>query len=212
MSELKQNLKDLVIKGIDAIGNTASSLKSSTKQKVNELALRSRRNDILEAFGEKAYEAWKNGAELPEELTGDLKEVLALDQELEQLKDNRNGSDDPEECPEAKEEAEETAEPEEMIQPEEADDPEEPEGPEEPEKKIPVIEVPKAEDHPVKDIPLSDAIDQLFGNKPQMEEMAGKINSSLDEMGKQLLQFSNDFGKNLSDMADELMGQKDQKD
>ena len=209
MSELKQNLKDLVIKGIDAIGNTASSLKSSTKQKVNELALRSRRNDILEAFGEKAYEAWKNGAELPEELTGDLKEVLALDQELEQLKDNLNGNDDPEECQEPKEEAEEPAEAEETIHPEEPDDPEEPE---EPEREIPVIEVPKAEDHPVKDIPLSDAIDQLFGNKPQMEEMAGKINSSLDEMGKQLLQFSNDFGQKISDMADELMKDNDHRE
>ena len=52
---------------------------------------------------------------------------------------------------------------------------------------------------------MSDAIDQLFGEKPQMDEMAGKINSSLDEMGKQLLQFSNDFGNKLSDMADDIM-------
>ena len=204
MSELKQNLKDLVIKGIDAIGNTASSLASSTKQKVNELALKGRRNEILEGFGEKAYEAWKNGAELPEELTGDLREVLALDQELEQLKDSRENSEDPAE-PAESEETEKAEEP------EEAEEPAAPEEAEEPEGRIPVIEVPKAEDHPAKDIPLSDAIDQLFGSKPQMEEMAGKINSSLDEMGKQLLQFSNDFGKKISDMADELMNDDDQK-
>ena len=199
MPELKQNLKDLVIKGIDAIGNTASSLASSTKQKVNELALKGRRNDILEAFAEKAYTAWKNGAELPEELAADLQEVKALDEELEQMKDAYVGNEDP-------------SEPAEPEAPEEPQEEETSEKEQEPESRIPVIEAPRTEEHKPKDIPLSDAIDQLFGEKPQMEEMAGKINSSLDEMGKQLLQFSNDFGKNLSDMADELMGQKDQKD
>ena len=83
MNDLGHNLKELVIRGIDAIGNTASSLASSTRQKVNELSLRGQRNEIMESFGEKAYAAWKNGMELPESLAADLREVMALDEELE---------------------------------------------------------------------------------------------------------------------------------
>ena len=70
---------------------------------------------------------------------------------------------------------------------------------------MPVIETSRTEDDANKRIPLSDAIDNLFSEPPQMNQMADKINSSLDEMGKQLLRFSSDFGKKLSDMADDMM-------
>ena len=36
MSELGQNLKNAVMKGIEAIGNTATSLASNTRQKMEE--------------------------------------------------------------------------------------------------------------------------------------------------------------------------------
>ena len=187
MPELGQNLKEFVMKGIDAIGNTASSLASTTRNKVNEMALKGRRSEILACFGEKAYEAWKNGAELPEELVPELKEVMELDAELGRMKD---ADEDPEENgePEIKEDREKL-----------------------PQTDIPVIQMPEKEENAPKDIPLSDAIDHLFSDTPKMDQMADKINSSLDEMGKQLLQFSSDFGKKISDMADELMNDDDQK-
>lgn len=199
MSELGQNLKDLLMKGIDAIGNTASSLASSTRQKVNEMALRGKRNEILEAFGEKVYEAWKNGIELPEELTRDLREVAALDEELDGLK---SCSDEEDAVA-----GQDTAEPEMMYETEESEASGEAHNPEE--SGIPVIDVPRDEEPVKENTPLSDAIDNLFGNAPELDEMTDKINSSLDEMGKQLVQFSTDFGKQLSDMADDLMGKND---
>ena len=191
MSELGQNLKDLVLKGIDKIGSTASGLASSTKQKVNELALKGKKNEILEALGEKVYEAWKNGAELPEELAADLREVMALDAELEKMnavKDDAEAADDPGE----------TEEPEDPAAPEGSDDAGQTE--------VPVIEIPAEEKAAPKETSVSDAIDNLFGETPQVEEMAGRINSSLDEMGKQLVQFSSDIGKKISEIADEMMG------
>lgn len=194
MSELGQNLKDLVMKGIDAIGNTASNLASNTRQKVNEMALKGKRNEILEAFGEKAYEAWKNGAELPDELTAELREVLELDEELDRIRTAKENDQETEE-PGGTETAQE---PEKTGEKDNTD--------------IPVIDVPRQKETTSTNIPLSDAIDNLFGKAPQMDEMADKINSSLDEMGKQLAQFSSDFGKQLSDMADELMGKNDKND
>ena len=194
MSELGQNLKDLVLKGIDKIGSTASGLASSTKQKVNELALKGKKNEILEALGEKVYEAWKNGAEMPEELAADLREVMALDAELEKMnavKDDAEAADD----------ARETEEPEAPAVPEESDDAGQTD--------VPVIEIPAGEKAAPKETSVSDAIDNLFGETPQVEEMAGRINSSLDEMGKQLVQFSSDIGKKISEIADEMMGNSD---
>ena len=194
MSELGQNLKDLVLKGIDKIGSTASGLASSTKQKVNELALKGKKNEILEALGEKVYEAWKNGAEMPEELAADLREVMALDAELEKMnavKDDAEAADDPGE----------TEEPEDPAVPEEKDDAGQTD--------VPVIEIPAGEKAAPKETSVSDAIDNLFGETPQVEEMAGRINSSLDEMGKQLVQFSSDIGKKISEIADEMMGNSD---
>ena len=185
MPELGQNLKEFVMKGIDAIGNTASSLASSTRNKMNGMALKGKRSEILERFGEKAYEAWKNGAELPDELLSDLREVMELDAEMERMKE-----DDPD--------------PEENREPEITEDTEKTQ-----EADIPVINIPGKEENPPKDIPLSDAIENLFSDTPKMDQMADKINSSLDEMGKQLLQFSSDFGKKLSDMADDIMKDSD---
>lgn len=211
MSEFGQNLKDLVIKGIDAIGNTASSLASSTRHKVNEIALKGKRTEILEALGEKAYEAWKNGTDMPEELAADLREVLALDEELARVRNEPAGKNEESETPlgteAADEKAGETAEPYQPADCGKADPADETRSAE-----IPVIEIPETAEEPEKNEPLCDAIDQLFGKKTEVDEMAGKINSSLDEMGRQLLQFSSDFGKKLSDMADDLMNNNDHPD
>lgn len=196
MPEIGQNLKGLVLKGIDAIGNTAFSLASTTRQKVSGMAMKGKRSDLLEALGEKIYAAWVDGAQFSDEITEILHEIMRLDEELKNL--------------EKDEKAEKDVRSEESTQPEDHANSDtvsefktEPDYVEKPQ--IPVIDVQKTEEEPVKKPLMSDAIDQLFGEKPQMDEMAGKINSSLDEMGKQLLQFSNDFGNKLSDMADDIM-------
>ena len=196
MPEIGQNLKGLVLKGIDAIGNTASSLASTTRQKVSGMAMKGKRSDLLEVLGEKIYAAWVDGTQFSDEITEILHEIMRLDEELKKL--------------EKDEKAEKDVRSEESIQPEDHANSDtvsefitEPDHVEKPQ--IPVIDVQKTEEEPIKKPLMSDAIDQLFGEKPQMDEMAGKINSSLDEMGKQLLQFSNDFGNKLSDMADDIM-------
>ena len=47
---------------------------------------------------------------------------------------------------------------------------------------------------------------------PPVDQLADKVNASLDEMGEQLKKFSDHFGKQLNDMADELLGNSDHKD
>ena len=204
MSELGKNLKELVLKGIDAIGDTASNLAACTRQKMNVLSIQNRKNEILESFGNKAYEAWKNGTVFPDELAADLREVKMLEDELCQMKNAEQCEENPEQAGNEPETQQASC------------DTEEPAGPEHSETgktdDVPVINIPGTEDFRPKDTPLSDAIDNLFSNPPQMDRMADRINTSLDAMGKQLLQFSSDFGKKLSDMADEIMSDNDKKD
>lgn len=208
-----QNLKNLVLKGIDAIGNTASNIASSTKQKVNELSLKNQRSEMMEAFAEKVYQSWKDGLNLPEDLAQDLDSVMKLDNELDQIRDSDKSSDsfvsedsglsdddgmqNPSGCdPEPSQETKMCPDQDRMTS----------------YQHVPVIELPREKEVSQSDTPLSDAIDSLFENKPQMDQMAERINTSLDEMGKQLVQFSSDLGKQISDMADGLMNKSDGND
>ena len=113
--------------------------------------------------------------------------------------------------------AEEPAEPEEPEAPAEPEEPGEPEEPvsapdEDDSAGVPVIDVPETEKPEKIDEPLSSAINSLFEQMPPVDQMADKVNASLDEMGEQLKKFSDHFGKQLNDMADELLGNSDRKD
>ena len=81
MSDFGQNLRELVSKGMEAIGNTASSIASTTRQKVNELNVSARKKELYEALGEQVYIAWLNGEEFPDSMAESLRELLRLDQQ-----------------------------------------------------------------------------------------------------------------------------------
>lgn len=208
MSEFGKNIMDMFTKGMEAIGNTASNIAENTRQKVNEINTGVRKKELYETLGEQTYIAWLNGAEFPDSMTETLRELLQLDRQ--DKTDSETGSPE-------QDSAEEPAEPEE---PEEPAEPEEPEEPEEPvsapgaddSAEIPVIDVPETEKPEKIDEPLSNAINSLFEQMPPVDQLADKVNASLDEMGEQLKKFSDDFGKQLSDMADELLGNSDRKD
>ena len=77
---------------------------------------------------------------------------------------------------------------------------------------IPVIEIPETEKPEKVNEPLSSAINSLFEQIPPVDQLADKVNASLDEMGEQLKKFSDTFGKQLNDMTDELLGKNDHRD
>ena len=54
MAEFGNNLKNIWMKGMEAIGNTASSIASNTRFKVDEMNMVNRRAEILKDFGAKA--------------------------------------------------------------------------------------------------------------------------------------------------------------
>ena len=198
MADIGENIKTFMKKGLEAIESTANSIAETTRQKVDEINLQNRKNEVMCGLSQKLYDLWLQGEKLPESLIPDLEEIVRLDEEIRLSKNvtepenEKQGADEPEIIQEKEIEQKENGIPD-----------------------IPVIEVKKPDEAETNEkeegadpCPFSSAIDDLFKGSDKMDHMAEKVNSSLDEMGENLRKFSQNFGKELSDMADELMGKK----
>ena len=86
MADINSNLKNIWMKGMEAIGRTASSIASNTKYKVDEMNLVNRRREILADFGPRAYALWQKGVSFPEELQASLQELSQLDEKLNDMR------------------------------------------------------------------------------------------------------------------------------
>ena len=205
MSEIGENLKSFLKKGIELIGNKASDLASNAKQKVGEYNLANEKKDLFSAIGSKIYDNYLNGDTVPEGLEEELTRITEIDQELEAIRAEKE---------KAGESAESDAgEPGERVQTEEEVSAEEPAAAEyaaKDDSDVPVIEIEEeAEKDKVGECPLSSAINDLFENMPPVDKMVDKVNSSLDDLGENLRKFSSDFDKKLKDFSDQMMEKDD---
>ena len=89
MADLGKSLKTAWLKGMEAIGNTASNIANNTKTKVQEMNLINRRREILSDFGAQAYEMWQKGETFPEKLAEQLRELSQVDEELNVIRTER---------------------------------------------------------------------------------------------------------------------------
>lgn len=159
MADLGKSLKTAWMKGMEAIGNTASNIASNTKYKVQEMNLINRRREILSDFGAQAYEMWQKGERFPEKLEAQLQELSRVDEELNAIRTERlagvkTDEEAAQEADAAPDETDEAAVPAEeapvtddavptIDMPEAEAVPEEPEVPSEDAHEAPTIEVPE---------------------------------------------------------------------
>ena len=99
MSEIGENLKNLVLKGIEVIGTKANDIASSAKQKVGEFNLANEQKDLFSNIGSKVYELFKQGADLPAELTEELKKAAEIEEKLEGIRAEKETDTDCTEIP-----------------------------------------------------------------------------------------------------------------
>lgn len=85
MANLGINVKTALLKGLEAIGDAASSIGTSAKQKLSEMHLANRRDDLRKAIPDLAMLLWKQGAELPNELVSVLGELSELEEQIAAL-------------------------------------------------------------------------------------------------------------------------------
>ncbi len=86
MTKFVHKVKMAWLKGVEAVGTTASNLASNAKFKVAEINLETRRREVMSEFTQKAYEMWQNGTALPDPLGGMLQQASDLDEELSVLR------------------------------------------------------------------------------------------------------------------------------
>ena len=229
MAEFGSNLKNIWMRGMEAIGNTASNIASNTRFKVDEMNLVNRRGEILKDFGAKAYALWQKGAHFPEELEEQLQELGKIDEQLNDLRaehfagikpqGEKSSSEVPpeteaedEECVNREENGEEPEYASETPEPEmpgdsredieDADRPAEPVVQAEPnEPKIPVIHVETFEEAEPAVSPVSSAINELFERIPSADEAAEKVDRAIDSLGEDLKKYSDSLDEKLEDLS-----------
>ncbi len=198
MADLGSGLKSMFMKGMESIGNAAASIASNTKSKVDEMNMVNRRTEILADFGNRAYGLWLKGESFPPELDSLLKELKDLDERLNDLRAEKYAN--------IKKKAEEKAP---VIQmPPEEEAPEAPaEEPEEaPAEEVPVIRVEKEGDAPEASTPVNDAIEDLFSQVPDGNQVRDKVNDALDSLEDGLGQLSGEIDEGLEKLSDKIKG------
>lgn len=207
MSEIGQNLKNMVKKGIEAIGNTAGTIASTTKQKVEAYNLSNERNDLYAEIGRKFCSLAQQHSELSDVFEKELKRISEINDALSRLQKDEetagaeggNGTVSTQES--TTDDAPQTEFPVSEAAVYTAED----------DQDIPVLQVEEKRTESEADgfNPLSSAINDLFENKAPVDKMVERVNSSLDEIGDSLRKISNDFDHRLSELTDEIMGKDD---
>lgn len=82
MATLGNNVKTAFLKGLEALGKTATSLTDAAQQKLSEMNLDTRRRELLAEIPKCVMQLWKEGVELPEPLTSLLTELSELEEKL----------------------------------------------------------------------------------------------------------------------------------
>ena len=211
MADFRSSIKGIWMKGMEAVGNAASSIASSTKSKVDEMNLVNRRTEILKDFGNRAYALWLKGEQFPEELASQLQELAKLDDQLNDLRAERLAGVKPEtkqeEALDSDTDAADTGDTDEQDRFTEDEFSREEDGDlqsdSDREDPVPVIRI----ERPDEEKPaggLSDAINDLFENNNPSDSAADQVNSALDSLEDGLKQFSEDTTRTAEDLADQL--------
>ena len=206
MAEIRNQLKKIWIRSMETVGNTASSIASNTKFKVDEMNLQNQRREIIANIGSLAYVLWQKGEAFPEEIRKQLQEIQTIDERLNDMRAERYAgkvgaaeNDAPAETTAAEDAAAVDGREEDAADAAQAEgtDATETSGPAEDEAKSeeekPGIPTVLTEDEPevrgtvfgeVKDTAsVTESIDALFNRERNVEIMADKVKDSLQKMG-----------------------------
>lgn len=89
MARFGTRLRLAWLRGVEALGTSASNMASNAQFKVMEVNMESRRREIMTEFNLKAFELWQKGVELPPALDALFVELTDLDGKLNDLRAQR---------------------------------------------------------------------------------------------------------------------------
>lgn len=160
---MRDRAKELWIKGMKAVGNTAASIANNTRFKVDEVTIQNRRREVLNDLAHKAYALWLKGEgdAFPEPMIRMLEELKHLDEQLNDIRAEKYASSNRGAGSPA-EDAEDTEE--------EDNDQDE-------------------EEEPDEQSPVSAEINSLFDGVPSVGKTAEKVNQSLEQLSDRIRSF-----------------------
>ena len=85
----RERAKTLWIRGMNSIGNTAANIANNTRQKVDEITLQNRRREVRTDVAGTVYALWLKGETFPEPVTKLLSEMKKLDEQLNDLREEK---------------------------------------------------------------------------------------------------------------------------
>ena len=164
--DIREKTKELWIRSMKAIGNTAANIANNTRYKVDEVTLQNRRREVINDLANKAYVLWLKGEKLPDQMSGMLNELKSLDEQLNDMRAEKyaasrktvpvsavsSGADESEET-----------EDDEILPPTDSE-----------ETSL-----------------VSDEINHLFDGTSSIDSLAEKVNTSLDQMSERIRNFTN---------------------
>lgn len=99
ISNFSSKVKIAVLKGMEAVGTSASNMASNAKLKVNEINLENKRREILTNFSLQAFELWQKGVPLPDPLAAMLAELSEIEDRLSVLRAQKYAKVPADACP-----------------------------------------------------------------------------------------------------------------
>lgn len=194
IGDLRQKAKSLWIRGMKTVGNTAESIASNTRFKVDEMTLQNRRRELLSDLARNAYALWLKGEAFPEQLTGMLTDLRNLDDQLNDMRAAKYSMSEkpdsaakeapapPESTGDPAGEDPDTAEP--VNTPGDSGSPQDP-------SPAPEVLPPIPQEGFSADTPLSVETEiNAYFDSSSVREKAEKVNSSLNQLSEKIQNFS----------------------
>jgi len=183
MADFKKQIKQMWIKGMETVGNTASNIANNTKYKVDEMNLQNRRRDLFSNIGPQAYILWQKGEKFPEEICNMLVEIQKLDEQLNDMRAERYAGKEKNEP--AATEAENPSENETATAEATAE-----KASEDGDTASRANETTDSSAQGLSDAAIHQSIDSLFDEGHTVSQLAGKVNDSLDKMDEHMKKYS----------------------
>ena len=178
-NNIRDKAKQLWIKSMKSIGDTATNIANNTKFKVDEMTLQNRRRELMGDLSHAVYTLWMKGTEFPPELTKMLEELQQLDDRLNDMRTEKFAQGQTsvaEKIPEEESTAVSSEKNEESGKGQEA------EGSEEDEEVGETILIASSS--------LQSEINGCFDHEASVDKMAEKVNTSLDQLTDKIRAFS----------------------
>ena len=108
MADIGKTVKEIWQQSMKAVNKAATNIATSTKQKVDEMNIVTRRKELQNQLGLRLYELWQAGEDVPETLKATLEEMRDLEVQLQELRASKMASPEEEKSAENAESAPET--------------------------------------------------------------------------------------------------------